>query len=102
MYPGAYHQLYCGVSQGTDSNDSGRILIEWAIEPGEKAEVFSLLWTEVGGPPVTRPDRTGFGSKVIRHALSAQTGGVVEVTHEPQGLVCRLTAPAEAVVAKEA
>lgn len=90
------------VKYGALSNDSGRILIEWAIEPGEKAEVFSLLWTEVGGPPVTRPDRTGFGSKVIRHALSAQTGGVVEITHEPTGLVCRLTAPAEAVVAKEA
>lgn len=90
------------VKYGALSNDSGRINIEWAIEPGAKGQVFSLLWTEVGGPTVTRPERTGFGSKVIRHALSAQTGGVVEITHEPQGLVCRLTAPADAVVAKEA
>ena len=89
------------VKYGALSNDSGRIIIEWAIEPGERAEVFSLLWTEVGGPPVTRPERTGFGSKVIRHALSAQTGGVVEITHEPTGLVCRLTAPAETVVSQE-
>lgn len=87
------------VKYGALSNDTGRILIEWAIEPGEKGDVFSLLWTEVGGPPVTKPDRTGFGSKVIRHALSAQTGGVVEITHDPGGLVCRLTAPAEAVIA---
>lgn len=87
------------VKYGALSNDTGRIIIEWSVEPGEKKDVFSLLWTEVGGPPVTRPERTGFGSKVIRHALSAQTGGVVEITHDPQGLVCRLTAPADAVVA---
>lgn len=90
------------VKYGALSNDSGRIIIEWGIEPGEKGGVFTLLWTEVGGPPVTRPERTGFGSKVIRHALSAQTGGVVEITHDPGGLVCRLTAPAEAVVAPSA
>lgn len=90
------------VKYGALSNDSGRIIIEWGIEPGEKGDVFTLLWTEVGGPPVTRPERTGFGSKVIRHALSAQTGGVVEITHDPGGLVCRLTAPAEAVVAPSA
>lgn len=87
------------VKYGALSNDTGKVLIEWDVQPGEKGEAFTLQWTERGGPPVTKPERTGFGSKVIKHALSAQTGGSVEIIHDPQGLVCRLTAPAEAVTA---
>lgn len=87
------------VKYGALSNDTGKVLIEWDVQPGEQADAFTLQWTERGGPPVTKPDRTGFGSKVIKHALSAQTGGSVEIIHDPQGLVCRLTAPAEAVTA---
>ncbi len=90
------------VKYGALSNDTGRVLIEWDVLPPERGGAFTLLWTERGGPPVTKPERTGFGSKVIRHALSAQTGGTVEITHEPEGLVCRLTAPAEAVIASSA
>ncbi|MES2550749.1 MAG: HWE histidine kinase domain-containing protein [Pseudomonadota bacterium] len=90
------------VKYGALSNDTGKILIEWQLQPSEKGQDFTLQWTEHGGPPVTRPERTGFGSKVIKHALSAQTGGTVEIIHDPKGLVCRLTAPAEAVVAPAA
>lgn len=90
------------VKYGALSNDTGKILIEWQLQPSEKGQDFTLQWTEHGGPPVTRPERTGFGSKVIKHALSAQTGGTVEIIHDPAGLVCRLTAPAEAVVAPAA
>lgn len=90
------------VKYGALSNDTGRVMIEWDVQPPDQGGAFTLLWTERGGPPVTKPERTGFGSKVIRHALSAQTGGTVEITHEPEGLVCRLTAPAEAVIAPAA
>lgn len=87
------------VKYGALSNDTGKVLIEWEVQPNEKGGTFVLKWTERGGPPVIKPKRTGFGSKVIKHALSAQTGGSVEITHDQQGLVCRLTAPAEAVIA---
>lgn len=87
------------VKYGALSNDSGKVLIEWEVQPRETGDAFTLQWTERGGPPVTRPERTGFGSKVIKHALSAQTGGSVEIVHDPLGLICRLTAPAEAVIA---
>jgi two-component sensor histidine kinase len=87
------------VKYGALSTDTGKVLIEWDVQPGEKGDVFTLQWTERGGPPVIKPERTGFGSKVIKHALSAQTGGSVEIIYDPQGLVCRLTAPAEAVIA---
>lgn len=87
------------VKYGALSNDTGKVLIEWDVQSREAGDAFTLQWTERGGPPVTKPDRTGFGSKVIKHALSAQTGGSVEIIHDPQGLVCRLTAPAEAMTA---
>jgi two-component sensor histidine kinase len=87
---------------GALSNDTGTVSIEWDVEPADHGGSFTLTWTERGGPKVKKPERTGFGSKVIKHALSAQTGGVVEITHDPQGLVCRLTAPTEMVIAPAA
>ncbi|HLQ17382.1 MAG TPA: sensor histidine kinase [Tabrizicola sp.] len=90
------------VKYGALSNCAGKVRIEWKVEPSEKGRTFTLLWTERDGPPVKKPERTGFGSKVIRHALSAQTGGMVEIVHDPQGLVCLLKAPAEAVIAPAA
>jgi two-component sensor histidine kinase len=87
------------VKYGALSNDTGTVLIDWDVQPNDKGGTFVLNWTERGGPPVAKPERTGFGSKVIKHALSAQTGGSVEIIHDPAGLVCRLTAPAEAVIA---
>jgi two-component sensor histidine kinase len=99
----AVHELSTNaVKYGALSNDTGRVLIEWDIQTPDQGGAFTLTWTERGGPPVQKPERTGFGSKVIRHALSAQTGGTVEITHDPEGLVCRLSAPAEAVVAPAA
>lgn len=96
----AMHELCTNaVKYGALSNDTGQVTVDWALQPADQGGAFTLVWTEAGGPPVTRPDHTGFGSKVIRHALSAQTGGSVEITHDPGGLVCRLTAPAETVLA---
>jgi two-component sensor histidine kinase len=51
-----------------------------------------LTWQETGGPPVSQPQRRGFGSTLIRRALS-QSGSVASLEFEPMGVICRIRIP---------
>jgi PAS domain S-box-containing protein len=59
---------------------------------------FTLHWTERGGPPPTKPNRTGFGSQLIE-ASRQQLGG--EIRHEwaPEGLEVSLSMPFDRITA---
>lgn len=95
----ALHELCTNaVKYGALSTEHGLVEITWCIGQKNGGEVFSLIWSEKAGPVVQPPGKIGFGSKVIRQALSAQTGGTVEVDYAPTGLVCRFSAPAAAIV----
>jgi len=90
----AVHEMATNaVKYGALSNDLGRIEISWRLEPEDGERNFHFLWRESGGPPVARPSRKGFGSGLIEGRLPWDFGGRVEVSYEPSGFVCRLTAP---------
>ena len=76
---------------GALSNDAGRVTVQWsrAARPEPRLE---LVWREVGGPPVSRPRRRGFGSRLLERALAHDLGGEVSLAYEPAGAVCRITA----------
>lgn len=67
---------------------AGRVSIVWAVANN----TMTLEWCERGGPPVTPPTRSGFGTRLTRAALQAY-GGTVELTFPPQGVECRMQAP---------
>jgi len=50
---------------GALSDPNGRVSIEGRIERLHGGGTFSFSWTETGGPPVTKPTRTGFGSVIL-------------------------------------
>jgi two-component sensor histidine kinase len=52
-----------------------------------------LRWQESGGPPVTRPGRKGFGSRVIEGGLARELDGEVRIDYEPAGVVCQIIMP---------
>ena len=76
----------------------GRVSLRWEAE---EAGALRLEWRETGGPPVTSPDRRGFGLRMIERALAADLAGRVDMEFRPEGLVCRIdgwlgeTPPAE-------
>lgn len=85
----ALHELATNaVKYGALSGDSGRVRIEWNIEKSQ----FVLTWDEIGGPPVTAPTRTGFGSRMIEKALSATVNGTAVVEYRPGGIHFELRA----------
>jgi two-component sensor histidine kinase len=48
---------------------------------------FSVDWVENSGPPVTAPERSGFGTKLLASALVAFEGQV-QIDYLAAGLHC--------------
>ncbi len=82
----AVHELCTNaVKYGALSSEEGRVGVRWTVE----ADRFELRWEEHDGPPVTPPERKGFGSVMIERMLATDFRGKTEVAFEPDGL--RLT-----------
>lgn len=89
----ALHELGTNaVKYGALSNEDGRIEITWTVARGAETRL-GLHWSESGGPPVKRPTRTGFGSRLIERSLARELEGKVELLYEPGGVVCTIDAP---------
>jgi two-component sensor histidine kinase len=50
-----------------------------------------IEWRESGGPPVNKPNRDGFGTRLIRMAVSREKDPSVTLDFEPTGLLCRMS-----------
>jgi PAS domain S-box-containing protein len=90
----AIHELTTNAAKhGALSTPDGRVEVRWSVaeRDGDAALVFA--WTEKGGPPVERPTREGFGSRLLRRVLSAQLAAEVSIDFDPAGLRFRLEAP---------
>lgn len=93
----ALHELATNASKyGALSAPSGVVAIRWHyVDAGRPA--LRIEWSESGGPPVTEPTRTGFGSVVIRRTVAQSLNG--DVTHEyrPGGVFWAIDLPLEAI-----
>jgi two-component sensor histidine kinase len=88
-----FHELATNaVKYGAWSTPSGRVDVTWLATVGSKATSLRLTWQESGGPVVVPPTRSGFGSRLLDQAVSLEFGKSAEVTFDPGGLRCVLTA----------
>jgi two-component sensor histidine kinase len=86
----ALHELATNsVKYGALSVPQGRVRFEW--QPAED-NMLRFTWTESGGPSVSPPSRTGFGTTVIKAHAASAFRGKVDVDFHPEGLVWTLTA----------
>lgn len=76
---------------GALSSPEGRVQLNWERLDG----TVTLEWRESGGPTVTAPPRTGFGSRLFGRVLAGELGAPAELIYAPSGLVCRIRAPAD-------
>ena len=81
------------VKYGALSNQAGSVLVEWKIEPSPENSRLILHWREKDGPPVTRPSRIGFGSRIIERGLAQGLEGRVDIDYRPNGVVCTINIP---------
>ncbi len=84
------HELGTNATKyGSLSTASGHVAISWNVTEAETggAPVLTFQWEEVGGPPVTPPTRTGFGTRLIARSLAHSFGGTVRLSYPVTGAV---------------
>jgi two-component sensor histidine kinase len=81
---------------GALSDVNGRVEIAWTID--EDKQRMRLTWTEKGGPPVQRPTRRSFGTRMME-SLGQQLNGRVQLTYDPSGFVYVLDVPLGSIMA---
>lgn len=79
------------IKYGSLSNETGRVSISWNTMDHNGIATLFLNWRETGGPAISKPDRIGFGSKLIRMGLMGT--GNVEIDYTSAGLRAKMNAP---------
>ncbi|KFI25527.1 histidine kinase [Haematobacter missouriensis] len=84
------HELVTNaVKYGALSSDAGRIAIHWSIEDQNAV----MEWQESGGPRVTPPTRSSFGTRLIASGLTGGGQAAADIQYRPEGFYCHLSAP---------
>jgi two-component sensor histidine kinase len=78
------------VRHGALSTPEGRVSLHWA----KQDSAVDLEWRESGGPRVTAPTRKGLGSRLLEGGLASELGAPAQLIYAPEGLICRIHAPA--------
>ncbi|MEO1649562.1 MAG: CheR family methyltransferase [Pseudomonadota bacterium] len=82
----AIHEFATNAAKyGALSNDSGKVDVRWERTDRGDGEVLIMTWAEAGGPEVKKPERSGFGSDLIRATLGQALGGTLDLAFEPSG-----------------
>jgi PAS domain S-box-containing protein len=90
----ALHELATNAAKyGALSTPEGRVSLTWALEGEGEARRLHMSWRESGGPPVTAPQKTGFGTRLIEKGLKAELRAEVRLDYAAAGLTMTLNAP---------
>jgi PAS domain S-box-containing protein len=88
------HELATNAAKyGALSREDGHVAIRWSVRPDADEAHLVFSWAEVGGPPVIKPARKGFGSRFIERGLAGQVGGTIALAFPPDGVTCTIAAP---------
>jgi PAS domain S-box-containing protein len=94
----ALHELATNAGKyGALSTDSGRVDIRWSCDSGS----LMMNWTERDGPPVSAPERRGFGTIVVKAMAERSLDGTVDLDYAPSGVTWRLCCPAPNALSAE-
>jgi PAS domain S-box-containing protein len=87
----ALHELATNAGKyGALSTTSGCVDICWRLD----GDILAMSWTEREGPPVSAPDRRGFGTTVMKAMAERSVDGKVDLDYARSGVNWRLTCPA--------
>jgi two-component sensor histidine kinase len=83
------HELATNAAKyGALSRPQGRLRIAWTRTSVGRVV---LTWRETGGPPVSRPTRQGFGTRVMKRMIEGQLKGEMRFDWRQDGLACQIT-----------
>lgn len=89
------HELATNAAKyGALSASGGRVQISWQIDAAK--DQLRIKWVESGGPPVTPPATTGYGTRLIQSAIAYGLGGQMEQEFAVGGLEAEIVLPLDA------
>jgi two-component sensor histidine kinase len=87
----ALHELATNAGKyGALSVKAGHVEVGWLLD----GDVFAMTWSESNGPPVSPPERRGFGSVVVISMVKQTIDGESELDYVSSGVVWKLACPA--------
>ncbi len=87
------HELSTNAAKyGALSRPGGRLDVSWSLTVHGDCEI---VWRETGGPLVSPPSRTGFGTALIDRSVPYDLDGHSEVSYAREGVVARFLLPAK-------
>jgi PAS domain S-box-containing protein len=90
----ALHELASNaVKHGSLSTPHGRLELSWSVAPTSRGMTLTFDWIERDGPPVRRPRRFGFGSRLIALVIERQMNGEVHSAYTRDGFTIRMIVP---------
>jgi two-component sensor histidine kinase len=65
------HELATNAAKhGALTSDAGRVAVRWSLEHENTEPIVCFFWQERGGPPASPPQRKGFGTLLLQHAVA--------------------------------
>ncbi|GLK42403.1 MULTISPECIES: response regulator [Novosphingobium] len=84
-----FHELATNAHKyGAFSNAVGTVRLAWTVT----SHVLAMEWSEHGGPPVSPPERRGFGSTLIEHSMVSDGARIVS-EFAPEGVRWSMVLP---------
>ena len=85
----ALHELCTNATKyGALSGDRGDVDVSWDVQSGGE---FDFRWREIGGPPVSPPEKSGFGSVLIEKVVATYFNGSATLDFHPTGVAFSLS-----------
>ena len=87
----AVHELATNAAKyGSLSVPGGKVTVRWSQVNDTLAKIE---WIESDGPPVSQPERRGFGTDLIEKIVAHELRHPVELDFRPEGVRCSLLVP---------
>ena len=87
----AVHELATNAAKyGSLSVPGGKVTVRWSQINDTLAKI---QWIESDGPPVSQPQRRGFGTDLIEKIVAHELRHPVELDFRPEGVRCSLLVP---------
>jgi PAS domain S-box-containing protein len=84
------------VKYGSLSSAHGRVSVRWRCRANvDRTTSLVIAWREIGGPPTTAPNRSSYGTNLIRNLIPHELGGAVDLIFASDGVRCDIEFPLE-------
>jgi two-component sensor histidine kinase len=88
------HELATNAAKyGALSNEHGRVSVTWTAEDRGGDRRFKFRWKETGGPTVSAPSKSGFGSALLQAAMPTGAGAAPRLSFDADGFIYELDVP---------